>query len=60
MVAVVDRKLETDTVDVVTGVWKNQTLGSPITLQVVNSDYKLERLKELERPRPGHADMTGP
>nr|MCU0709233.1 chorismate synthase [Pirellula sp.] len=35
------------------------TLGSPITLQVVNNDYKLERLKELERPRPGHADLTG-
>jgi chorismate synthase len=53
------QKLETDTVDLVTGVWKNRTLGSPVTLQVVNSDYKLERLKELERPRPGHADLTG-
>jgi chorismate synthase len=53
------QKLETDTVDLVTGVWKNRTLGSPVTLQVINSDYKLERLKELERPRPGHADLTG-
>ena len=39
--------------------WQSTTLGSPITLQVVNNDYKLERLKELERPRPGHADLTG-
>ncbi len=53
------QKLETDTVELLTGVWKNTTLGSPLTLQVVNSDYKLERLKELERPRPGHADLTG-
>ena len=53
------QQLETDVVDVLTGVWKDQTLGSPITLQVVNSDYKLERLKDLERPRPGHGDLTG-
>ena len=53
------QKLETDTVDLLTGIWKNRTLGSPVTLQVINSDYKLERLKELERPRPGHADLTG-
>jgi chorismate synthase len=53
------QKLEQDTVDILTGVWQSITLGSPITLQVVNNDYKLERLKELERPRPGHADLTG-
>ncbi len=53
------QKLETDTVDLLTGVWQNRTLGSPVTLQVINSDYKLERLNELERPRPGHADLTG-
>jgi len=53
------QKLETDTVDILTGIWQGVTLGSPITLQVVNSDYKLERLKELERPRPGHGDLTG-
>ena len=53
------QKLEQDTVDILTGVWQSVSLGSPITLQVINSDYKLERLKELERPRPGHADLTG-
>jgi chorismate synthase len=26
---------------------------------VVNKDYKLERLGDLARPRPGHADLTG-
>ncbi len=53
------QKLETDTVDVLTGVWQGVTLGGPVTLGVVNRDYKLERLKEVERPRPGHGDLTG-
>lgn len=53
------QKLEQDHADFLTGVWQGTTLGSPITMQVVNNDYKLERLKELERPRPGHADLTG-
>lgn len=53
------QKLETDTVEILTGIWQGVTLGGPITLAVANSDYKLERLKELERPRPGHGDLTG-
>ena len=51
--------LETDKVEFLTGVWNNETLGSPIALQVINKDYKLERLKELPRPRPGHGDLSG-
>ncbi len=53
------QKLETDKAEFLTGVWQNTTLGSPIAMQVVNSDYKLERLKELPRPRPGHGDLSG-
>jgi chorismate synthase len=53
------QRIETDTVDILSGVWQNVTLGSPIAVQVVNKDYKLERLEDLERPRPGHADLTG-
>lgn len=53
------QRIETDKVEILTGVWKNTTLGSPVTLQVVNRDYKLERLGDLERPRPGHGDLTG-
>jgi len=53
------QKLETDRVDVLTGVWQGLTLGSPIAMVVPNSDYKLERMKELDRPRPGHGDLTG-
>ncbi|MDG2013178.1 MAG: chorismate synthase [Pirellulaceae bacterium] len=53
------QKLETDAVEILTGVWQAVTLGGPITLQVINRDYKLERLKELPRPRPGHGDLSG-
>jgi chorismate synthase len=53
------QRIETDRVELLTGVWKSTTLGSPVTLQVVNKDYKLERLEDLERPRPGHGDLTG-
>jgi chorismate synthase len=53
------QKLETDEVEFLTGTWQSVTLGSPIALQVINRDYKLERLKELPRPRPGHGDLSG-
>ncbi len=53
------QRIETDRVEVLSGVWRNVTLGSPIALQVVNRDYKLERLEDLQRPRPGHGDLTG-
>lgn len=53
------QKLETDRLEILTGIWQGKTLGSPLTLQVINADFKLERLKELERPRPGHADLVG-
>ena len=45
--------------DIRTGIWHGTTLGSPIALEVVNKDYKLERLDDLPRPRPGHGDLTG-
>jgi chorismate synthase len=53
------QRIETDTVEILSGVWHNTTLGSPIGLQVINKDYKLERLDDLSRPRPGHGDLTG-
>jgi len=53
------QRIETDTVEILSGIWRNTSIGSPIALQVVNLDYKLERLEDLERPRPGHGDLTG-
>ena len=53
------QRIETDTVTFLSGLWQNTTLGSPLTLQVINRDAKLERLEDVERPRPGHADLPG-
>jgi chorismate synthase len=53
------QRIETDSVTFLSGLWKGVTLGSPLALEVVNKDAKLERLEEVERPRPGHADLPG-
>jgi chorismate synthase len=53
------QRIEADSVEIKSGVWHGATLGSPIALEVINKDAKLERLDDLTRPRPGHADLTG-
>jgi len=53
------QQIESDRTDLLSGVWQGKTLGSPIALAVVNKDYKLERMEELKRPRPGHGDLSG-
>jgi chorismate synthase len=53
------QRLEVDHVEILSGIWHDTTLGSPIALWVVNKDYKMERMEELERPRPGHGDLSG-
>ena len=53
------QRIETDRVDIISGIWHSTTLGSPIALEVINKDAKLERLDDLQRPRPGHGDLTG-
>jgi chorismate synthase len=53
------QRLEADCVDVLSGVWRGLTLGSPIALLAPNADYRIERMDELPRPRPGHVDLAG-
>ncbi len=53
------QRIEIDRVEILSGIWHDTTLGSPIALQVINKDAKLERLDDLSRPRPGHGDLTG-
>ncbi len=53
------QKIESDHVEVLSGIWRGVTLGSPIALLVPNKDYKLEQLEELTSPRPGHGDLSG-
>lgn len=53
------QRLEQDHVEILSGLWRGQTIGSPLTLVVRNKDYKIERMDDLDRPRPGHADLSG-
>ncbi len=53
------QRIETDHVEILSGVWQGTTLGSPIALLIPNKDYKLERMEDLEAPRPGHGDLSG-
>jgi chorismate synthase len=64
-------KIETDTVEILSGVRWGETLGSPLTLVVKNRDWenwsgKMSPFPEdrdesiaVTRPRPGHADLSG-
>lgn len=65
--------IETDVIQVTSGIRHGKTLGSPVTLTVKNDDFKnwervmgiepvTEREKKMRRvskPRPGHADLVG-
>lgn len=53
------QRIETDSVTFLSGLWRGITLGSPLALEVINKDAKLERLEDVDRPRPGHADLPG-
>ncbi|HAX41655.1 MAG TPA: chorismate synthase [Solibacterales bacterium] len=66
-------KIETDTVEIVSGVRHSQTIGSPVAMIIRNRDWQNwtevlpvesaadseEKKKKLTRPRPGHADLAG-
>jgi chorismate synthase len=63
-------KIESDSVEVRSGVRHGRTLGSPVALLVANRDYSNweERMnpwpvdaevEEVHTPRPGHADLAG-
>ena len=52
-------KIEKDQVEIISGVRKNISLGSPITLLIQNRDFRLDDISSLSKPRPGHADLAG-
>lgn len=51
--------IESDTVEILSGVKNSETLASPVALKVSNFDYKIETLPPVFSPRPGHADLAG-
>lgn len=52
-------EIEKDTVEIISGLRRGRTIGSPIALIVYNRDYKIEELPDVLCPRPGHADLAG-
>ena len=64
-------KIESDTVEILSGVRWGETLGSPLTVAVINRDWEnwSEKMSPqplyrddssaVTRPRPGHADLSG-
>ncbi|HTS08006.1 MAG TPA: chorismate synthase [Candidatus Eisenbacteria bacterium] len=64
-------KIETDTAHILSGVRHGITIGSPISVEIANRDWKnwQESLptgegdpakhKSVKSPRPGHADLAG-
>jgi len=64
-------KIERDTAHILSGVRHGQTIGSPISVQLENKDWKNwqeslpvgegdpEKHKQVKSPRPGHADLAG-
>ena len=55
-------KIETDAVQILTGVRRGKTIGSPVTFLIPNKDSRLddlERTPPVHKPRPGHADLAG-
>lgn len=66
-------KIESDKVEILSGIRHGKTLGSPIALMIENRDFvhwteimSAEKLAEepknprtVKRPRPGHADLAG-
>lgn len=53
------QRIEQDRVQVLGGVRRGRTIGSPLALLVQNRDATIDDLPEPTRPRPGHADLAG-
>jgi len=52
-------KIEADKVEILSGVRKSVTIGSPISVMIKNVDQSIDKLPVILDPRPGHADLTG-
>jgi chorismate synthase len=67
-------KIESDIVEFLSGVRNGETIGSPISMIILNKDWEnwvdimdpapdpenaRERRRKVVRPRPGHADLAG-
>jgi chorismate synthase len=66
-------KIETDQADIISGVRRGKTTGAPVAMIIWNKDWEnwkealpveehantAQKYKDLNPPRPGHADLAG-
>jgi chorismate synthase len=52
-------RIEKDKSQILSGLKKGVTLGSPIAILIENKDFSIERLAAITSARPGHADLSG-
>lgn len=63
-------KIESDSVEIISGIRFGKTLGSPISMLIQNKDWEnwqtvmsvdpvANEVQEISIPRPGHADLVG-
>lgn len=52
-------KIEADKAEILSGVRKGVSIGSPLAIQIKNRDFKIDSLPKVVFPRPGHADLSG-
>ncbi len=53
------QKIERDSIEILSGVIRGATIGSPLAIRIANKDARLDEAPALHRPRPGHADLAG-
>ena len=51
--------IETDKVEILSGLRSGRTIGSPVSLLIKNIDQSIDKLPKIYEPRPGHADLGG-
>lgn len=52
-------KIESDRIEILSGIRKSESIGSPIALLIKNRAERMEQLPSFTSPRPGHADLAG-
>ena len=52
-------QIEADKAEILSGLRKNKTIGSPVSILIPNVDHSIDKMPVVLEPRPGHADLTG-
>ncbi|MEZ5992750.1 MAG: chorismate synthase [Planctomycetota bacterium] len=53
------QNVETDVVEILSGLRRGVTIGSPLTLMIPNRDHRIDKAPDLPNVRPGHVDLAG-